>query len=550
VPDAEALTGIDHVEVLRRAAQVASDIGEVHRTLSLVSEALDELGATGDPDRRARLMERRASALLSAGRMTQAIDVLRQAAELLPTDGHTTAAAAVSLELGNAMVRSSRWDEANDLCRRAATAARAAGADRQLVEAEVSLAVLQLMRGDHTGGMAAGRAAIDAALRLGHASAAMRGYINLSDTLERLGRSEDAAQLAAEGRLIAERSGYARSTGAFLAGNEAESLTRLGRLDEADRMIGASLASDPEGIFAATLLEVRCQISVRQGRFDRARQDIARARAMLGDQAELQFTRAFAVTEAYLRIHDDDMQAALAGLRADLSGPDSEPRYDWYLLWLALSIHAGEAERARDEGEPAPCLDPVFERVPENLGPDADPQRAFRAMCAAQLDRAQGRHVPGAWHVAAAQWRALQRPYELSECLFHAGRERVLTEDRDGAERDLVEAFGLASGIGAAPLAEQIARFARQHRLPIADLPAEPASSPTTSEVQRFGLTHRELEVLAMVADGRTNPEIAKALVISPKTASVHVSNILAKLGVASRVEAATLAHRLGLAAG
>jgi DNA-binding NarL/FixJ family response regulator len=53
-----------------------------------------------------------------------------------------------------------------------------------------------------------------------------------------------------------------------------------------------------------------------------------------------------------------------------------------------------------------------------------------------------------------------------------------------------------------------------------------------------------------MVADGRTNPEIAKALVISPKTASVHVSNILAKLGVASRVEAATLAHRLGLAAG
>jgi DNA-binding NarL/FixJ family response regulator len=152
--------------------------------------------------------------------------------------------------------------------------------------------------------------------------------------------------------------------------------------------------------------------------------------------------------------------------------------------------------------------------------------------------------------VAAAQWRALQRPYELSECLFHAGRERVLTEDRDGAERDLVEAFGLASGIGAAPLAEQIARFARQHRLPIADLPAEPASSPTTSEVQRFGLTHRELEVLAMVADGRTNPEIAKALVISPKTASVHVSNILAKLGVASRVEAATLAHRLGLAAG
>jgi ATP/maltotriose-dependent transcriptional regulator MalT len=529
---------------------VASDIGEVHRTLSLVSEALDELGEAGDPDRRARLMERRASALLGAGRMTQAIQVLRAAADLLPTDGRTTAAAAVSLELGNAMVRSSRWDEADDLCRRAATAARAAGADRQLVEAEVTLAVVQLIRGDHTGGMTAGRAAIDAAVRLGHASAAMRGYINISDTLETLGRSEDAAQLAAEGRRVAERSGYARSTGAFLAGNEAESLTRLGRFDEADRLIGASLASDPEGIFAATLLEVRCQISVRQGRFDRARQDIARARAMLGDQAELQFTRAFSVTDAYLRIHDNDPQAALAGLRADLNSPDSEPRYDWYLLWLALRIYAQEAQRARDQGEPVPELDPVFERAPEKLKLDADPQRAFRAMCAAQLERARGRHDPGTWDDVAVQWRSLRRPYELAECLLHAGRERVVLGDRQGAEQNFVEAFALASGMGAAPLAEEVARFARQHHLPIADVPAESTPSPTTGEVQRFGLTHRELEVLAMVADGRTNPEIAKALVISPKTASVHVSNILAKLGVASRVEAATLAHRLGLAAG
>jgi DNA-binding NarL/FixJ family response regulator len=271
---------------------------------------------------------------------------------------------------------------------------------------------------------------------------------------------------------------------------------------------------------------------------------------MLGDQAELQFTRAFAVTDAWLRLHDRDPQAALAGLRADLSSPDSEPRYDWYLLWLALSIHAQEAERAREQGGPVPELDPVFEQAPEKLGLDADPQRAFRAMCAAQLDRARGRHDPDAWDEVAVQWRSLRRPYELAECLLHAGRERVVLGDRDGAEHNLVEAFALASAMGAAPLAEQVVRIARQHRIPIADVPAEPAPSPTTGEVERFGLTHRELEVLAMVADGRTNPEIAKALVISPKTASVHVSNILAKLGVASRVEAATLAHRLGLAAG
>jgi DNA-binding NarL/FixJ family response regulator len=68
------------------------------------------------------------------------------------------------------------------------------------------------------------------------------------------------------------------------------------------------------------------------------------------------------------------------------------------------------------------------------------------------------------------------------------------------------------------------------------------------TSVERLGLTAREREVLLLVADGRSNGQIADELVISRKTASVHVSNILAKLGVATRVEAAALAHRRGLA--
>ena len=65
--------------------------------------------------------------------------------------------------------------------------------------------------------------------------------------------------------------------------------------------------------------------------------------------------------------------------------------------------------------------------------------------------------------------------------------------------------------------------------------------------IDAFGLTQREREVLDLLADGRSNPQIAEALFISRKTASVHVSNILGKLGVASRGEAAAVAHRLGL---
>jgi DNA-binding NarL/FixJ family response regulator len=96
-------------------------------------------------------------------------------------------------------------------------------------------------------------------------------------------------------------------------------------------------------------------------------------------------------------------------------------------------------------------------------------------------------------------------------------------------------------------------RHAAQARLdlePAASTPPPAGRAAPADELARYGLTDREREVLAMVALGRTNPEIAKALFISPKTASVHVSNILAKLQVSSRVEAATMAHRLGLTTG
>ncbi len=98
----------------------------------------------------------------------------------------------------------------------------------------------------------------------------------------------------------------------------------------------------------------------------------------------------------------------------------------------------------------------------------------------------------------------------------------------------------LAAQLSASRLLQRITRLTRQARI---DLPAgTPAARPA-----RFGLTDRELEVLRLVAIGRGNRDIAAELFIPPKTASVHVSNILAKLGVSSRVEAAALVHRLHL---
>jgi DNA-binding CsgD family transcriptional regulator len=124
----------------------------------------------------------------------------------------------------------------------------------------------------------------------------------------------------------------------------------------------------------------------------------------------------------------------------------------------------------------------------------------------------------------------------------------------DGAAR-LRRAAGLAQRLGAGPLSRDIALLARRARITLGRpgeagdaraVPGRPAQ-PGEPEPARLGLTARELEVLRLVAAGRSNREIAGELFISVKTASVHVSNILGKLGVTSRGEAAAAAHRLRL---
>src|SRR6185503_6843754 len=100
-------------------------------------------------------------------------------------------------------------------------------------------------------------------------------------------------------------------------------------------------------------------------------------------------------------------------------------------------------------------------------------------------------------------------------------------------------AFADATDLGALGVAEQVGAFARRARFPL----AAAAGTPSALDV----LTPREREVLALVADGASNRQVAEALFISTKTAGVHVSNLMAKLGVSSRLEAAALAHRSGL---
>jgi DNA-binding NarL/FixJ family response regulator len=109
-----------------------------------------------------------------------------------------------------------------------------------------------------------------------------------------------------------------------------------------------------------------------------------------------------------------------------------------------------------------------------------------------------------------------------------------------------VAAHDTATRLGAEPLRREIEALARRARLqlePDGSAPPAPPPAPQTA----FGLTAREEEVLLRIAHGDTNRKIAKTLFISEKTVSIHVSRILAKMGVPNRAAAAATAHRLGL---
>jgi DNA-binding CsgD family transcriptional regulator len=253
----------------------------------------------------------------------------------------------------------------------------------------------------------------------------------------------------------------------------------------------------------------------------------------------------------------DDAGAAVAeGLRvarADLNS--AAPLYA-----LGLRAAADRAERARARRADAEVTearrvgDALAGELHARLSPEAadgtvpTPRtRAQAALGEAEQARLEGAGDPGRWAAAAEAWERLGEPYPAAYARLREAEAMLLGgRGRERVEPSLRAAHGTAAALGAAPLRAEIEALARRGRLDLETEAATPALAPP-SPLDDLGLTAREQEVLALVAIGQTNAQIAETLFISPKTATVHVSNILGKLGVRNRVEAATVAHRLGI---
>jgi DNA-binding CsgD family transcriptional regulator len=553
VPDAEQRTGLDQAEVAALAGEAAYQAGAIDRSLSLLDQALAGLPAETDAARRALVLDHRARALRDTGRESEAITTLEEALALLPADQVTRAHAVVLSSLAMSVWRANDMDATMSLAARAVQAAREVGAVQQEADSSITLGSARGYLSADDAGLDDMRAGLALATDIGAHFIALRAYVNISDVLELLGRHQEAADAAREGMALADRVGLARSLGAFLAGNLAESLLRLGRWTEAEQLATQAANALPEGVFAATVLQLRAELAAMTGRYAEADTDVRAARRALGQTRDEQYALTLMYADALVALGRGDLDAArriTAGGLVDYAGAMSG-RYVWPVLWLAARTEAEGATRARDRREGV--LDGTAARYQELALLAADltapnaASRGYRALVTAELVRATGEAGVTAWLAAVEAWQTAAEHYPLAYAWLRLAEVVAAAGDRQAAGQSVRQAHALASRVGATPIAAEAAALARRTRLSLDDPAAEAVAPAAEDPLARFGLTEREREILVLLAAGRSNPQIAEALFISPKTASVHVSNILAKLGVDGRVEAAAVAHRLGV---
>jgi len=581
VPDAAMRIGADHVYVLEEATSAAHDAGEFERGIALATSALKELDPATEPVRVAQLLENRGHFRMRLGRKDFGQD-LEDALAYVPADVSPATRIKIMLSLARCAPRVS---QERSYAEEALVLARQSGDEANEANALLSLAMFDAASGQQAASgsgplelIAQARAMAE---RRGADGVLLHAAVNESHLLEGAGEHELAAEAARRATVSADAQRLSRTSGSLLAINEAEPLFSLGRWDEALKI--ATEAMDlylaPGPLHRSMLQVLAGCITLARGDQAAAAQSVLAARdALRSARYEDQHQLPLARLEILLALDVDGPAAAIAAASAtmdrfDLSG--GSPRYAWPVVIagasavLAAVRQAGVAhdERLRDE---AAALADRLRTVAEKLEAFGPVQRAFQLTFTAadahvaqllaafpgagypgisgspgQADGADGEptELLAAWDQAVAAWAALSEPYPLARTLLHTAEAALACGDRGSAAERLRRAGPLAAGLGAQPLSEQIAVLARRARIRLAGQDGDEAGPDDGA----LALTVRELDVLRLVAAGRSNRKIAAELFISPKTASVHVSNILAKLGAASRGEAAAKAHALRL---
>jgi DNA-binding CsgD family transcriptional regulator/tetratricopeptide (TPR) repeat protein len=559
--DVPADLPLDRVGLLERAA--ANLQGDPARAVDHITKALRLVRPDEDPAHAGTLHAALGRYLWESGDATAALAACREAVRLVPAEPPSVARARVAAGLGQILMIMAHSDEGVGYSQEAVRIAAQTGARAIESHALDTLGILTAYLGDVEGGLAMLWRSLEIAQEIASVDDISRAYGNITDVLIfGAGRYDEAGDLGMRAIGPADEPTFTGVPAAVLHADIILARYLAGRWDDAAACLARAHLQPASGAGEIALGIRAAQLAVGRGEFEVASSMLAPLVRQLENADDMQWIAPLAAARAELAIWKGDPTDALRSIDEGLTIVHLSVGANVSRIGpiLALGVRAAAdlggrrdgrhrrvagADAAREKGAAhlaamRSARDEVAARWPVHIRL-ADPHLA---LCEAEATRFVGRGDPDAWAEAARQFEVVPQPYTRAYARFREGTA-LLAAHRDvqRARSALREAHQTAVDIGAAPLQATVEDVARRGRVELTVSAAAAQSSAAD-----FALTAREQEILGLLAIGLTNREIAERLFITEKTAGHHVSNILAKLGVSRRAEAAAEAVRLGIA--
>lgn len=575
VPDAESRSQLDRAGLLERAARALWGASASSRAITHVRAALDLIDAGRDPVRAGLLHELLGEYTVAVAESEAGLAECRAAVRLVPADPPSAARARVLAQLGRSLYFMGRFQEAATICDEAIGVAQRVGARDFEAQALISRANCLGFFGAVERAIVDCQQAHEIALEIGAPEIVARADFNLAVMYGLYARRlEDAAAVGLAGFEYAARNGLSMAFGGFgvsMLAAVAWAFYMLGRWEEAEQALERARLAGAEA--AAHLRPfaypwMRIALDIGHGRLAEAGRQLERVTRLTEHAIEPGGLMQLAQLRAELALWQADpvgaravvaeTLSAVAGM-ADIADPDAPGSF--YAVGLRAEADLAALARARRDTDALAtartiALDycarmrALYRETAGDRSSAVPPVAAWvaadLALCEAELGRLE-RRPDARWSAVVGAWGALGLPYRKAYALYRQAEALLTAGRRAQAEEPLRAAHRIVTALGAGPLRSEVEALARRGRVELEAPALGPADRAQPAAPERFGLTPREREVLALVAGGRTNRQIGEALFISETTASVHVSHVLGKLGVAGRTEAATLAQRLGL---
>jgi ATP/maltotriose-dependent transcriptional regulator MalT len=563
VPADDRPGGVDAATLHHEASLAAMLTGRPDRAVDFARVSVSLIDPARELERWAGANERLARASWVSGGMDDGLAILESTAAALEGSEATPVRARVVAALAGAHMLRGDHSTAMVVANAAIVLARLAGSRIAEAHALNTLGVSTALTGRSEEGLRYLYEAFEQTKTIPDIYDDLgRGYANLSSVLLIVGRARESLDIATAGVAWARSVGAAAGYGRFIAGNAADAAIELGRWDEAEATLDDLLASDAVGVNHLGTITIAARFYARRGRTDVAERLVLEGRSLVDPLLDAQFKGPIYVGLVELALMAGRLEEAAADAEDGITqlGRTEDHYYVGPLLAIATRAQADLAESARARRDPARAAQAASsasryaDQIAEHAAaaPDQDVYGGrlggYVAIAGAEAKRAAGATDPAAWLTAERAlaatgdiWLAAYAQYRRGESLLGtpAGRRE--------AEAILRDAHARATAISAAPLLAWIEALGRRARIDLTTRETPVDATDEATAADELGLTTREREVLKLVAEGLTNRRIAETLFISESTAGVHVSNILGKLGVASRTEAATTAARLGL---